>query len=79
MAKNGTILKLEINNEFRFDADLSDHQHCICRNCGNIFDMFEENINKYAMRNFKLVNFTPSNVSVIFHGLCKNCEENKNE
>ena len=73
MADNGEILKLEINNEFRFDGDTSHHQHCVCKKCGIIIDGCQENINEYALKHIKSDKFTPLNVNIIFNGYCKKC------
>ena len=73
LAKQGKILKLEINNEARFDGDIKFHQHCVCNSCGKIVDLFQPNISKYALDKFDLNGFQPSNVDVVFHGTCKEC------
>jgi len=77
LAEQGEILKLEINNEFRFDADMCYHQHCVCRKCGKIVDIFNKKISEYALKNFKSKEFNADCVNVIFKGLCKKCKEDK--
>ena len=74
MAEQGQILKLEINKEFHFDGDLSSHQHCVCNNCGKIVDLFQKNISQYALQEIKDKDFQPTSVTVIFHGLCYDCQ-----
>lgn len=71
MADRGEILRLEINNEYRYDADISYHQHCVCRKCGKIIDLFQKEISKYALGKIKIDSFIPSSVNVIFYGHCK--------
>jgi Fe2+ or Zn2+ uptake regulation protein len=73
MAEEGEILKLEINNEFRFDADTRYHQHCVCKNCNCIKDYFDESISIQALEDFESKDFIPSRVSIIYYGQCKNC------
>ena len=73
LAEQGELLKLEINNEFRFDADMCYHQHCVCRKCGKIVDVFNKKISEYALKNFESKEFKASCVTVIFKGLCKKC------
>ena len=75
LSEDGQISKLEINNEFRFDGDISKHQHCVCKNCGSIKDLFQEEISEYALKKINHSGFKPDGVTVIFRGLCKNCEE----
>lgn len=74
LAQDGKILKLEINNEFRFDGDISNHQHCVCQNCRKIVDLFQEDISDYALNKFKFKDFTPEHVNVIFTGVCSECK-----
>ncbi len=79
LADQGLILKLEINNELHFDGDTCDHQHCVCKKCGRIIDVFQADISKYALEKITLKEFEPLCVCIIFHGICKKClEENKN-
>lgn len=74
LAEEGKILKLEINNEFHFDGDTSRHQHCVCRECGMIIDVFQREISDYALKKVKNSSFDPISVQVIFHGLCEKCD-----
>jgi len=73
LADSGEILKLEINKEFHYDGDMSYHQHCVCRNCGKICDVFQKEISEYALRKVEKKSFVLDNVTVIFHGICADC------
>jgi Fur family ferric uptake transcriptional regulator len=73
LADDGTILKLEIGGEFRFDGDTSSHQHCVCRKCGRITDVFQNEISEYALKKLRIREFIPECVTVIFSGQCKSC------
>ena len=42
MVEAGQIIRMEINNEYHYDADTRAHQHCICRSCGKIIDVFQD-------------------------------------
>jgi len=75
LADRREILRLEINNEYRYDADLSFHQHCVCKKCGKIVDLFQKEISKYALDKIKTADFEPSSVNVIFYGICKGCKK----
>ena len=74
LAEQGKILKFKIHNEYHFDADISCHQHCVCKKCGSICDVFQKEISEYALKKAKLGGFKPDCVNVIFKGLCKKCK-----
>lgn len=74
LTEQGEILKLEINGEFHFDADICCHQHCVCRKCGKIIDMFNKGISGYIKNNIKTKEFYPDCVTVMLKGLCKKCK-----
>jgi len=75
LADEGEILKLEINKEYRYDADNSSHQHGICKKCGHIFDFFQYEISRYALKKLKHDNFKPKTVVIIFSGECEDCSK----
>lgn len=69
----GKVSRLEINGEFRFDADCNLHEHCICRNCGVIFEYTNKNFPKDLLKRFKSSKFEADSVNVLFYGLCSGC------
>lgn len=73
LAQDGEIIKLEVNGEYRFDADISKHQHLVCKKCGKIKDLFQENISAYALKNINSPGFYTESVQVMFRGECKKC------
>ncbi|MFH1448666.1 MAG: transcriptional repressor [Candidatus Micrarchaeota archaeon] len=73
LSRNGDVLKLEVNGEYRFDGDVGMHQHCVCKSCGKIIDISNERISKNAMKNFNYEEFTATSVSIMFRGLCDKC------
>ncbi len=75
LAEDGMISKLEVNGEFRFDADCSLHEHCICKNCGEIFEYLDKKLPKKILKNFKSKKFSPTSVNVIFYGVCTKCKK----
>jgi Fur family transcriptional regulator, peroxide stress response regulator len=73
LADNHEILRLDINKEFHFDADISCHQHMVCRNCGSIFDFFSKDISEPALKKICPNGFEPDCVRIIYYGVCKAC------
>lgn len=76
MAESGKILKLEINNEFHFDADISSHQHCVCIKCNKIIDSYSDKINNYVLKKIDKNAFQPTSVNIMLKGVCKKCGRN---
>lgn len=74
LAEQGEILKLEVNGEYRFDADICYHQHCVCRKCGNIIDVAQKEISQYALNKLKVKDFAPECVHIVFDGVCSACK-----
>lgn len=74
LADQGLICRMEVNNEFHFDACTDYHQHCVCKGCGNIFDMYEKDLSEYALKKVKLKEFTPLTVSIMYFGYCIGCK-----
>jgi Fur family transcriptional regulator, peroxide stress response regulator len=75
LAEKGEILKLEINKEYRFDADTSDHQHCICKKCWKVMEIFQHEISENAMTKMKCKGFNPTKVNIVFYGTCNDCKK----
>ena len=73
LSREGKVLKLEINGEFRFDGDVCNHQHFVCTECGRIIDIFHEEISEYALKKVKTLKFHPSCVHIIYRGICDKC------
>ncbi|MBU0459798.1 MAG: transcriptional repressor [Nanoarchaeota archaeon] len=73
MAKERKVLRLEINKEYHYDGDITNHQHCVCEKCGEITDLFKQEINDFALE--KITNFKPSSVTIIFEGICFHCQK----
>lgn len=74
LAEQNQIFKLEINNEFHFDGDLQEHQHGVCHSCGLIIDIFDKNLNAYALKKASNTEgFIPKKANIFFEGTCANC------
>jgi len=67
------VLRLEINKEYHYDGDCCCHQHCVCKKCGKIIDIFQKEISNLAIKKLKVKNFETEDVIIIFNGICKKC------
>jgi Fe2+ or Zn2+ uptake regulation protein len=77
MADNCEILRLEVNGEYRFDADKSMHQHAICRECGSILDFADLKLSEEILEKFSSGEFKAEDVRIFYYGKCKKCSSKK--
>lgn len=73
LAEQKQLLKFEVNGESHYDGDVCTHQHCVCKRCGKIIDIFQKSISDYALKNINVRGFKPSCVCIIFNGTCISC------
>jgi len=73
LAAKGEIVRFEINNEYRYDAEEASHQHCLCRKCSKIMNVRQKEISEYAMDRISISDFSPSSVFIIYNGVCNDC------
>jgi len=74
LVEQGEILQLDTDGKTaHFDADISDHQHFVCKTCGKVYDMFfklpESLIDKNAPCGFKTDTY-----KLFFYGVCSDCK-----
>jgi len=75
LSENGEILKLMIYGEARFDGDVRRHQHCYCKSCGTLSDVFFDDVSNYALEMIENSGFSADYVHVVFYGRCEKCEK----
>lgn len=70
-----------VEGQERFDADMSQHSHFICRKCSKVIDVprgknfVDGNIYNYVE---KECNVHIEKHNIIFYGVCGECSENNN-
>lgn len=69
----GEVLAIDTRDNVRFDADISDHAHFICENCGNVFDVLDECSKCGILENKKTKVGSINHYKINFYGTCKNC------
>ncbi|HSB84936.1 MAG TPA: transcriptional repressor [Ilumatobacteraceae bacterium] len=55
----------------RFDPNTDDHHHAVCDRCGDVFDVYVDNL--AALQVDGLNGFAPSTVRLVFSGTCQHC------
>lgn len=51
----------------RFDPDISPHDHFICVECGNIYDVDKTDV-KFNLKGYKIISY-----EIIIKGICNKC------
>ena len=75
LAECGEIKRIPISGASeRFDPNVDEHYHMICRKCREIFDL---NIPFINLKDeiFNTSEFTPERCEFVVYGLCKECLE----
>ncbi|MFH1234280.1 MAG: transcriptional repressor [Candidatus Diapherotrites archaeon] len=77
LADSGEILRLEVDGEYRFDADKSRHRHAVCKECGRIMDLPYIGIGPQLIKEFDSKEFIPETVKILYEGKCRKCSSKK--
>ncbi len=77
LCENGQVIRLTTNGRTdHFDADTSDHQHFVCTNCDNVYDLFfsipDGMIDAQLGEDFSLESY-----QLYVFGICRNCKKAK--
>jgi len=70
----GEILAIDTKDNVHFDADISDHAHFICNECGNVFDVISECSKCNILRNKKTKVGRINGYQIKFYGICNKCK-----
>lgn len=76
-AKEGQILRFEINGEYRYDGDVCGHQHLVCKSCGKIYDIFNNEVNNYVKKHLEGNDFEIECIGIFIKGKCRECQNDK--
>jgi Fe2+ or Zn2+ uptake regulation protein len=72
-SERGAILTLNIDEKnVRYDADISEHAHFRCENCGNIHDLHLEGVDSLNVKNINRL--TIKECHIYYKGYCENCQ-----
>ncbi|MDP1852893.1 MAG: transcriptional repressor, partial [Candidatus Omnitrophota bacterium] len=73
--EKGEIIAIDTKDNEHFDADISDHAHFICEECGNVFDVISECSECGILKNKKTKVGSIKHYNINFYGICKNCRK----
>ena len=74
MIEIGIARELYTDNSSRFDANMDDHYHFVCRKCGKLKDIFPEDENQ-EIKKIKALGYTIDRYDLSVYGLCTECKE----
>jgi len=74
LKKKGEILAIDTKDNVHFDADISDHAHFICEECGNVFDVMNECAECGILKNKKTKVGKINSYKINFYGVCRRCQ-----
>lgn len=57
----------------RFDPNTDDHHHAVCAQCGDVVDVYVNNLSSLEVDGFD--GFRPSSTRLVFTGICRRCAE----
>lgn len=72
--EKGEVQTIETKDNLHFDADISDHAHFICENCGKVYDIYDECSHCGILKNRKTKVGKINKYQIKFYGICKQCK-----
>jgi len=73
LVDSGQLITLETSlGTIHYDADLSEHDHFVCEECGRISDLFIPRSDKEQL---EADGYEVKAVKRIFYGICKECNK----
>lgn len=74
MIEIGIARELYTDNSSRFDANMTNHYHFVCRKCSKLIDIFPEEENS-EIKKIKSMGFEIDRYDLSIYGLCKECSK----
>lgn len=76
LEEHGLIRKLSIlHGSARFDANVQQHHHFICTECGGTWDFYSEELDRFAPPSEVLALGEVESVRAELHGVCRACRD----
>ena len=75
LTEEGRVRELILeDNVKRYDGNLTDHYHCICKSCGDIIDISFESDEILRNLSSRINNFQIDDHKIEFYGQCEDCD-----
>ncbi|MGM9551967.1 MAG: Fur family transcriptional regulator [Clostridia bacterium] len=72
MIECGLARELYTDNSSRFDANMTNHYHFLCKCCNNLIDIFPDD-NNAVEANFEKMGFKVEKCDISLYGICSEC------
>ncbi len=73
----GKIQRLSCGSTFdRYDANTEPHIHFVCKKCGEVSDIHDENPSDKLKEAVKAIDLQVDMYDLTCYGICKNCQNN---
>jgi Fur family transcriptional regulator, ferric uptake regulator len=73
--QNKLIKVMSVDGKARFDGDITNHSHLICKKCGHIDDIFDIKNISIDSEQIRKSKFAISDKFLEIYGLCKKCQK----
>lgn len=77
LVEEGKIVKLpnSDNESYHYDTNVLPHDHLICKNCGKIIDIFDNNYDEILDKIEKNNSIKIDKIVVLLEGNCASCQK----
>lgn len=76
MIDNNMARELYTDNSSRFDANMDEHYHFLCKKCARVIDIYPDNENSEILK-LKSCGFSVDRYDMSIYGICSECTEEK--
>lgn len=74
MIEIGIARELYTENSSRFDANMAEHYHFVCKKCGKIIDIYPDDENGEILK-LRNMGFEIDRYDLSIYGMCTECKE----
>lgn len=74
LVEEGKIIKLSTNNNsYHYDININQHDHLLCKKCGRISDLYDNDYKDIINKIEKNDNIKVEKITVLLEGICQYC------
>lgn len=73
LVEEGILIKIPTTDNYRYDINTHTHAHLVCKECGNVIDLYDDDYYKMVKNLESKYNVKIDETNLIFNGLCEEC------